>query len=88
MSLHRPRRIFRPALTPAGHRGLGFVLLAAAISAASVALAMAPWHVPDSPQSHAAAAATDLLAAPPAQVAVVDAATLRLQDHVVRLLGT
>ena len=34
-----------------------------------------------------AANTVDVLDAPPAQVAVVDAGTLRLQDHVVRLLG-
>ena len=72
-------------------RGLG---LAAALTAALGAAALAFSALPGlnesgtSPRATTSAATSaDVLDAAPAQVAVVDAGTLRLQDHVVRLLG-
>jgi endonuclease YncB( thermonuclease family) len=62
------------------------VLLVAVVSASGLLLASKPWHgwgngVPT------ATTATDVLDVPPAQVAVVDAGTLKLRDRVVLLLG-
>ncbi len=84
MPIHRPRRIFRPAASPVSLRGLGLLLLAVALSAGALILVKEPWRAQGNPTPQAAAV---LLDAQPAQVAVVDAGTLRLQDHVVRLLG-
>jgi endonuclease YncB( thermonuclease family) len=86
LSISRPRRIFRPSGVPIGSRSLGLVLLAAAVSAGAVALVALPLHT-QSAATPRIAIAPDMLAAQPAQVAVVDAGTLRLKDRVVRLLG-
>jgi endonuclease YncB( thermonuclease family) len=84
LSLDRPRRIFRPAVAPVRPRGVGLVLLAAAVGAAAWAIAALPSRSTVAPHARAG---TDTVAAQPAQVAVVDAGTLLVQDHVVRLLG-
>ena len=86
MPISRPRRIFRhsPARLPAP--GLALVLHAGGLAAGGVALAMHPWRTSETVASRPPPIA-DRLDAQPAQVAVVDGGTLRLRDHVVRLLG-
>jgi endonuclease YncB( thermonuclease family) len=72
-------------------RGLGLAgVLTAALGAAALAFTGLPRLTEGTAAPRAttnAAANPVVLDAPPAQVAVVDAGTLRLQDHVVRLLG-
>ncbi len=87
MPISRPRRIFRPAMMRIPLRGVGVVLVSAAVATAVLTATAVWWHSPGSVAPHAAAASADVLAAQPAQVAVVDGATLRLQNRVVRLLG-
>ena len=84
MSISHPRRIFRPAGARFRLRTVGIGLLAVALAAGGVALVQLPWHTQGSTAQRAAA---EVLDAQPAQVAVVDAGTLRVRDHVVRLLG-
>jgi endonuclease YncB( thermonuclease family) len=86
LSLSRPRRIFRPAGITIGSRSVGLVLLGMAVSAGAVALVALPLHTQNAATPRIATG-PDMLAAQPAQVAVVDAGTLRLKDRVVRLLG-
>jgi endonuclease YncB( thermonuclease family) len=86
LSISHPRRIFRPASVRVRLRTLGIGLLAVALAAGGVALIALPWHVEGS-AAQRAAAGSEVLDAQPAQVAVVDAGTLRVRDHVVRLLG-
>ncbi len=86
MPINRPRRIFRSAASPISLRSLSVVLAATVLTAGGIALTRSPWLAPGS-AARPAAQAADVLAAPPAQVAVVDAGTLRLKDSVVRLLG-
>lgn len=89
MEVRRPRRIFRASPLGGTAPGSAFarpgMLLAALAGSAIVAILMVfglPWerfgHAP---------APTDLVAADAPQVAVVDGATLRLADRVVRLHG-
>ena len=87
MPISRPRRIFRPTTAALPTLGLALVLLSGVAAAAGVALAIRHW--PGVPTSAATPPppAPDRLDAQPAQVAVVDGGTLRLQNHVVRLLG-
>lgn len=83
MPISRPRRIFRSSLPV---RGLALIALAGLVAAAGIALATLSWQTSGSAAPHPSAGA-DRLDAQPAQVAVVDGGTLRLQNHVVRLLG-
>ncbi len=85
MPISRPRRIFRPAFAPFPTKGVALILLAGALGAGGVALATLSWNAPGS--AAAPNPAADRLDAPPAQVAVVDGSTLRLENRVVRLLG-
>jgi endonuclease YncB( thermonuclease family) len=84
LSINRPRRIFRSWFPRFELRGLvlplGIGLIAAA---AGVSLAMLPHSETPAPVAPAA----EELKALPAQVAVVDGATLRLRDRVVLLQG-
>jgi endonuclease YncB( thermonuclease family) len=72
-------------------RGLGLTaILTAALGAAAFAYTALPRFTEGGAApaaSRHAANTADVLDAQPAQIAVVDAGTLRLQDHVVRLLG-
>jgi endonuclease YncB( thermonuclease family) len=84
--LNQKRRIFRPAGLPLRRvalpgRGVLFALAGALALGGGVWLALEPSQAPARPP------ATGYLAAPPAQVRVVDGGTLRLQDRVVRLAG-
>jgi endonuclease YncB( thermonuclease family) len=83
LSINRPRRIFRSWLPRFEIRGLvlplGICLVAAA---AGVSLAMLPHSETPAPVRPA-----EELKAQPAQVAVVDGATLRLRDRVILLQG-
>lgn len=87
MPIGRPRRIFRPALMPSVRRGIGLMAVTAVLAAGTLAAATLVWRTTGSAESHPTAAVDVMVAAPPMQVAVVDGATLRLQDRVVRLLG-
>jgi endonuclease YncB( thermonuclease family) len=85
LPLHRPRRIFRAAALPLPGRHVLMPLslgVLAAIVAAGVVLA-----VMSSDLFGRAPAPAGQVAAEPAQIAVVDADTLRLSDRVVRLSG-
>jgi endonuclease YncB( thermonuclease family) len=61
-------------------------MLAGALAIGGVAVAVHPWQTADSTAPRQSAS-SDQLEALPAQVAVVDGGTLRLQNRVVRLLG-
>ncbi len=85
MPLRRPRRIFRSAALPVPRRHVVLPLalgLAGALCAAGVVLA-----VMSSDLFGSAPPPVGRVAADPAQIAVVDADTLRLSDRVVRLAG-
>ena len=73
-------------MAPIRPRSLVLILLAASAGIGGLAFGMLPHPSQPGAPPHAAANA-DVVDAQPAQVAVVDAATLRLQDRVVRLLG-
>ena len=89
MSIDRPRRIFRSSLTgmpPVDRRGYTILLVAAIVVGG--AFAGAAWiRNTGAPITQAAPVQQELVAAPAAQVAVVDGGTLRLKDRVVRLSG-
>ncbi len=85
MPLRRPRRIFRPATIAVPRRHVLMPLslgIAGAVCAAGLVLA-----VMSSDLFGRAPAPAGQVAADPAQIAVVDADTLRLSDRVVRLSG-
>jgi endonuclease YncB( thermonuclease family) len=85
LPLRRPRRIFRPAALPVPRRHVMMPLtlgIAGAVCAAGLVLA-----VMSSDLFGRAPPAAGQVAADPAQIAVVDADTLRLRDRVVRLFG-
>lgn len=86
MTISRPRRIFRQSPVHLPSPGLVLAFLAGALAIGGVALAMRPWRTTETAVSRPPPA-TERLDAQPAQVAVVDGGTLRLQDRVVRLLG-
>lgn len=86
MPISRPRRIFRHSPTHLPARGLALALLGGALAVGGVALATHTWQSADTVAPRPAGA-PDRLDAQPAQVAVVDGGTLRLQNRVVRLLG-
>ncbi|HEY2617360.1 MAG TPA: thermonuclease family protein [Acetobacteraceae bacterium] len=81
MSINQPRRIFRSGFPRLEAKGLVVLFGVGLMAAAGVSLAMLPRHdaVPAPPSEE--------LQARPAQVAVVDGATLRLRDRVVLLQG-
>ncbi len=85
MPLHRPRRIFRAATLPVPRRDFLLPLslgLLGVLGAAGLVLA-----VMSSDLFGRAPPPAGQVAAEPAQIAVVDADTLRLRDRVVRLSG-
>lgn len=84
MPIGQPRRIFRSGLFKPPGKGLAVVLVAGLSAVGGVSLATLRLHgaTPAVP-----ATAPQELSAQPAQVAVVDAGTLRLRDQVVRLSG-
>ena len=84
MSINHPRRIFRPATPRVPSRWIGFALLAGFVGTGGLALATLPRITAAGASGGTAATTVD---AQPAQVAVVDAGTLKLNDRVVRLLG-
>jgi endonuclease YncB( thermonuclease family) len=82
LSIDRPRRIFRPEyprLHAKGRLAAGGIGVAAAV--AGVAFAMLPDRTEPSSR------VLDVVSAGPAEVAVVDGATLKLRDRVVLLQG-
>lgn len=84
MSLGRPRRIFRSAIPPLEAKAILVTL--AGIAAIGSIVGLTVLVRPAAKSAHTAAVTEELDAAP-AQVAVVDAGTLRLRDRVVRLSG-
>ena len=83
MSIDRPRRIFRSAfaLPRLGANALLVLLGVCLVALAGVSVAMLPHSEP------APAIAGEDLSAPPSQVAVIDAGTLKLRDRIVLLRG-
>jgi endonuclease YncB( thermonuclease family) len=81
LSINQPRRIFRSGLPRLDAKGLVVLFGVGLMAAAGVSLAMLPRRDPPSPPP------SEGLRAQPAQVAVVDGATLRLGDRVVLLQG-
>jgi len=81
LSLDHPRRIFRRSLNPDQRR---LLLIGLLLGGASAGVSALPWHLTEgaTPPSRADPEVVNAL---PDEVAVVDGATLKLGDRVVRL---
>jgi len=84
MPIGRPRRIFRSAIPPLEAKGI--IVALGGIAAIGGIIGLSVLAHPAAKPAHLTTVSEELDAAP-AQVAVVDAGTLRLRDRVVRLSG-
>jgi endonuclease YncB( thermonuclease family) len=87
VSLNQKRRIFRPARLPLRWAALPSPAMVLAFIGGALTLGSAVWVTLRPSQAPARLPAVGYLAADPSDVAVVDGATLRLHDRVVRLAG-